>query len=181
MSEISVTHAPDQPEPQGTKAGRFLARRGVLLLKEFRDIGRMEDNYGAWMTMKTFIVSIAKSSTTQPDVTYSVSLEQVKDEQEVSALMDYEEVEELDKALQYIGKLAVRLAKEKRDYTEVIYRTKDSVQFGFYQEKNGNQQAFINLNARSHFFIAIEDFEDFREILGQATSHLVSRGATAAL
>jgi hypothetical protein len=180
MSEISVTHAPDQPDSPGTKAGKFLARRGVLLLKEFREIGKMVDNYGAKMIMKTFIVSIAKSSTTKPDITYSVCLEQANDRQEASALMDYEEVEELDKALQYIGKLAVRLSNEKRDYTEVICRTKDSVQFGFYQQKNGSQQAFINLNSRSHFFVPIPAFEDFRELLGQASAHLASRGASAA-
>ncbi len=179
MAELTVAHAPDGGEPGGTRAGHFLTRRGVLLLKEFRDIGVTVDNYGTKLTIKTFIVSVAKSSTTQPDISYSVSLDQVEDKRQSSALIDYEELEELDKALQYIQKIAIRFSGEQRDYTEVIYCTKDKVNYGFYQQKNSHQMAFINLDNRSSFFMPVKQFEFVRELLKQASDHLESRGAKA--
>jgi hypothetical protein len=69
------------------------------------------------------------------------------------------------------------MATERRDYTEVIYATKDNIQFGFFQDTGGDQKGFIMLNRHTHFFISVDKFEAVREVLRKAAEHLVNEGA----
>lgn len=49
MERLSIA----QPESEGTNVRRFLAYRGVIVIKETRDIGKCKGNYGDAISIAT--------------------------------------------------------------------------------------------------------------------------------
>jgi hypothetical protein len=177
MGVLATVAGSEQGEATGTKVGRFMIRRGVLLVKESRPIGKTRDEYGSKLQVETFIVSVANKESARGDVTYSIKLTLTKGDDEETALIDFDEAEEVDRAITFIGQTSRSMAGEKRDYTEVIYATKDNIQFGFFQDAGGDQKGFIQLNPHGFFFVSVEKLEGIRKLLGEAVEHLVRRGA----
>ena len=46
MGAIPTIETSEHANTTGTKVGRFLTRRGVLMLKEAKTIGRIKDDFG---------------------------------------------------------------------------------------------------------------------------------------
>lgn len=165
---------------QNTNVGRFLAKRGILLVKEFRDMMPVAGDYGGRLGIATLILSTAQL--TYGDVQYGVKLEHLDEERELqgSGFVDYDELEEILGAFDFLANVAQQMAGQQRDYTEVTYSTKDNLKFGFYQS-NGLQQAFIKISEYGgSLFMSVPQLQLVRKSVEAAKQHLISRGAEAA-
>ena len=119
------------PEP-ATNVGRFLAKRGRLLMKEFREFWKMKCDYGTTLTITTLILSVAQSR--NQERSFGIKLEHESSEgYEDSCFLDYDEILELLGAIKYLFDVAKEIRDEVRDYTEFEYSTKESMRVGFFQ------------------------------------------------
>lgn len=165
-------------EGEGTNVRNFLAHKGSIVVKEFREIGKLKGRYSDSIMISTLILAIIKGANRK--TSYGVKLEHVGTESysDLSVLLDFDELHELAEAFDFISSLAEKLKIQKCDYTEVVYSTKDDAQFGFYQDKDQQQQAFIKINSHDEImFIDLPYLEKFKFILLNAQQHLIDRGA----
>lgn len=177
VRRMEVIAALPAHESEGTNVRRFLAQRGVLVIRESRDIGRLKGQYSDSINIASVLFSIIKGTT--QDATFGVQLERIDSDgnTESSAFLDFDELAELIEAFDFISSVAPKMAREQRDYTEVSYSTKDNVKFGFYQ-KDGQQLAFVNVQAHGDStFLPVEKLQQMKQSLVNAQTHLISRGA----
>lgn len=162
----------------GTEARRFLARRGVVAVKETRDIGIVPGLYVDDLLVSTMVIAIVKGP--HRDMSYSVKIERRDEEKNTtsSVLLDYDEVPELLEGFDFISDKTLEIKGLQRDYTEVTYATKDAARFGFFHNR-GDQQIFVALEPHGHTtFLTDYDFPKLRALLSQAKLHLESKGAS---
>jgi hypothetical protein len=167
----------EKTEEKSTNVGRFLAKRGVLLIKEFRELSAVRGEYGGRVSVSTLILSSAKA--TRGDVQYGIRLQHIDDEGDVlaSGFLDYDEIAEVIGAFDFIHGVAEKMFGQVRDYTEVTYLTKDNLKFGFYQSE-GQQQAFIDVGGYGQsLFISGSKLQNLKRSIEVAKEHLISRGA----
>src|ERR1044071_2958220 len=128
MSALIPTVKAEKEDEKSTNVGRFLARRGVLLIKEFRDMSAVKGEYGGKVSVSTLILSSAQ--TTRGDVQYGIKLEYTDENGDTrgSGFLDDEIA-----AFDFFHSVANKMVGQQRDYTEVTYQTKDNLKFGFYQ------------------------------------------------
>jgi len=177
MSALIPTVKAEKEDEKSTNVGRFLARRGVLLIKEFRDMSAVKGEYGGKVTVSTLILSSAQ--TTRGDVQYGIKLEHTDEDGDMrgSGFLDYDEIAELIGAFDFIHSVANKMVGQQRDYTEVTYQTKDNLKFGFYQS-DGRQQAFIDVGGYGQsLFISVSKLQNLKSSIEAARQHLMSRGA----
>jgi hypothetical protein len=124
MSALIPTVKAEKEDEKSTNVGRFLARRGILLIKEFRDMSAVKGEYGGKVSVSTLILSSAQ--TTRGDVQYGVKLEHTDEDGDIrgSGFLDYDEIAELIGAFDFIHSVANKMVGQQRDYTEVTYQTK---------------------------------------------------------
>lgn len=141
-----VTSSITQSEFEGTNVRQFLAHRGSVVIKEFREVGKLKGQYRDTIVASTLILAIVKGL--NRNTSFGVKLERTGTESysESSVLLDFDELHELMEVFDFIGSLAASLKYQKCDYTEVVYSTKDNAEFGFYQDKNQQQQAFVKIS-----------------------------------
>ena len=159
----------------GTRTRRFLARRGVLLVKETRDIDVLHTNYGYHLTVISLVLGIANSG--QGEASFGIRLEQFDPDGQCQggAYLDLDELHELSGALEYIQTIAGRMTGEQRDYTKVTYATRDNVRFGFYQSTE-SQQAYTQIDEHLDMvFIPVAGLRDLRRAIDKARAHLESK------
>ncbi|WP_338818903.1 hypothetical protein [Acidovorax temperans] len=168
-----------QQDPiEGTEVRKFLARRGAIAIKETRDLGVVPGLYTDDLLVSTMVLAIVKGA--QREMSYSVKLERRDDQKNTTAsvLLDYDELPELIEAFDFIASHALEMQGRQRDYTEVTYSTKDAARFGFFQSR-GQQQIFVAPELHGDLiFLADHDFPRLKSLLGQAKSHLESKGAS---
>ena len=177
MIALIPTVKAEKEDEKSTNVGRFLARRGVLLIKEFRDMSGVKGEYGGMLSVSTLILSSAQ--TTRSDVQYGVKFEHTDDDGDIrgSGFLDYDEIAELISAFDFILSVANKMVGQQRDYTEVTYLTKDNLKFGFYQ-LDGQQHAFIDVGGYGQsLFISVSKLQKLKSCIEAARQHLVSRGA----
>jgi hypothetical protein len=179
MTQIEAQETVGATDGHSTNLRRFIARRGSLIVKESHAIGRVEDNYGSQMHIATMVLRLVASTGGQlTDVTYGARLEQNDTEgnTDAAAYIDFEELDELIGAVEVIGDIGKKMPKPVADYTEVIYSTKDDVQFGFYAEGT-KQTGFVKVTSLSNFFVAPEQLQHLGRLLAQSRTYLVGKGA----
>jgi predicted Zn finger-like uncharacterized protein len=129
--------------------------------------------------VSTLIVGIVKGK--DQKTTFGVKLEHcdIDDDSVIfkNVFIDFDELPELMEAFDFIQSKAAILKPQKCDYTELIYSTKDDVQFGFYQEDNQEQTAFTELQGKTAF-LKLSDLLMLKNHLLKAQEHLISRGAS---
>ncbi|MBI1831864.1 MAG: hypothetical protein HYR84_10480 [Planctomycetes bacterium] len=181
MNEITEVKGVVSTDEGGTKITRFLANKGVILIKETREIGSIKCEYGAKLKADTMILATAKSSTKVSQKSFGVRLESTDSkEREDSAHLDFDESEEFSNAITFIHEAAQRIANEKRDYTEATFRTKDHIEIGFYQDVDQVQKAFVRLGGRGEIvFIPITSLPIVKKLIEAARAHLIKKGAGA--
>ncbi len=165
-------------EYDGTNVRQFLARKGVIVVKETRGLGKLSGLYGDALLVSTMVVAIVKGGIR--DMSYGIKIERIDEEGEVisAAYIDYDELDELIEGFDFIKDTAVDLMRKYRDYTEVTYSTKDNAQFSFFQDTQQQQQAFIVLEPQGGMtFLIVDDLKKLKEILQSSKTHLESRGA----
>lgn len=176
MNGMLETREPPK-EAKSTNVGQFLAKRGIILVKEFRDILAVKGEYGGKIDVATVVLSSAKS--TRGDVQFGVKLEHIDSNGDTrgSGFLDYDELDELIGAFDFVDGVASQMKGQLRDYTEVTYSTKDNMKFGFYQSE-GQQQAFVDVGGYGEsLFISLPRLKQLQQSIEAAKSHLLSRGA----
>lgn len=179
MSAMIPADKEKTSEEKSTNVGRFLARRGVLMVKEMREMTAVKGDFGGRIEISSIILSSAPSNA--GDVQFGVRLEQFDDEgdSQGSGFLDFDELSELIGALDFIAGVASKMLHEQRDYTEVTYQTKDNLKFGFYQME-GDQRAFANIDSyRGMMFLSLNRLQSLKKSIEAAKIYLVSRGADA--
>mgnify|MGYP003584546996 CR=1 FL=1 len=162
---------------QGTNVGKFLANRGVIVVKENRPAGRFKGEHGDSIVAETLIINVIKG--TKKDTSYGVRLERIDQDgdSDSAVFLDHDELPELINAIDFIAHTAAELSGQNRDYTEVTYSTKDGATFGFYHSDQG-QLAFLKLSDhRSSTFLPIKRLGLLKQMLEDARVHLRSCGA----
>lgn len=169
-----IAPKPDEP---ATQAGKFLIRRGHVVMKEFRDFGSFKCDYGTKLSVSTLIFAIAQGAS--GDRTFGIKLEhQNADGYDESCLIDFDELKELLLAIKYLLQLAQEKAGTKSDYTEYQYVSKDSLKLGFFQERDGRQQAFIDVSpGGSMMFVEFDHLRRAFELIKAGREHLIGKGA----
>lgn len=177
-----VKEPPKPQEPQetpGSTVKSFLASRGLLIIKEFRPINVVKCEYGTRINLETAIISTMASATIPGKVSYGVKFEMqdTQGDEQGSAFLDLDEFDEVISALEFINKLALEMANQQRDYTEVNFVTKDDIKFGFFQSE-GRQLAFTKLQSYGNSaYLNLNMLKFVKENLEWAKSYLISRGA----
>jgi hypothetical protein len=146
-------------------------------MQESREISQMKGQYGDHLSVTAVMFSVMKS--TSRNTSYGIGLERSdpNGNADSSAFLDFDELQELIEAFDFIASLAPQMLREERDYTEVTYSTKDNVKFGFFQ-KDQRQQAFIVVEPRGdNMFLSVEKLASVRRAIVDARAHLISRGA----
>ena len=167
----------EKKEEKNTNVSRFLAKRGILLVKEFRDMFPVRGDYSGKIGIATVILSTAKSA--YADVQYGVKLEHLDEEGEIrgSGFLDYDEIDEVIGAFDFLDGVSQQMLNQQRDYTEVTYSTKDNLKFGFYQ-LDGQQHGFIDVGGYGEsLFLSVSNLRLLRESIHAAKQHLLSQGA----
>lgn len=174
MSDLAQASSVDQ----GTNVGRFLANRGVIVVKENRPAGRCKGEHGDSIFAETLILNVIKG--TKKDTSYGVRLERVDQDGDTDSavFLDHDELPELINAIDFITHTAEELSGQVRDYTEVTYSTKDGATFGFYHSDQG-QLAFLKLSDhRSSTFLPVNRLGVLKQMLQDSRAHLQSCGAS---
>lgn len=167
-----------QDTHDGTKTSRFLAQRGALAVKELKPFGGFRGAYGGGLTLSSIIISVIKGPSR--DISFGLRLEAVdtSDQSLGGVSIDFDEIDELISALNFMLKTAAEFAQADRDYTEILYFTKDGAKFGFYQDVDGNQFSFVNIDAyRDPLIFEIVAFEGLSQAFADVKAYLASRGA----
>jgi hypothetical protein len=177
MSAMIPRKEAEKEGEKSTNLGRFMTKRGILLMKEFRQIGIASGDYGDRIVVSTLIISQARS--TKGNVQFGIRFEHYDDAGDLrdSGFLDYDEIAELMGALDFVDTLAGQMVTQKRDYTEINYLTKDNLKFGFFQSNDG-QQAFVDISGYGRsLFLSLGELQDLKQTIGRAKEHLVSKGA----
>lgn len=175
MTEIRKL-APQKEEP-ATEAARFLAKRGLVVMKQFREIGMVKCEFGTKLRFSTLIFAIAQGN--HGERTFGLKIEHTSTERyEESCFVDFDELKELLLAIKHLLGLAKQTATEKSDYTEFEYRTKDYLKVGFYQDTNGRQQAFLDVApGGSMMFLGFNELRTVFDLIKSSREYLIEKGA----
>lgn len=165
-----------QPQPV-TNLGRFLAQRGLLLMKEWHNFGTLDCKV-ALLTIKSVIIAIARTQGGERQYGLSMEAYLGGTQHTDNAFIDFDELDGLVGALVYFRAVAQKLAGQQRDYTEFIFTTKDGIRLGFYQTEEREQKAFVDLSGVGrNVFFSTKKLDELRDKIEEAKRYLVSRGA----
>src|SRR5258705_6863740 len=133
VTEIIQGNAGAASDGPATNIGKFLVKRGSLIVTETRLIGKLQCELQKYVHITTMIIySVASSNLLRGNVMYGVRLEQDGEDGETAAMahLDYDELGEFAKAAGFLEAIAKKVPPKGKDYTEVVYNTKDGVRFG---------------------------------------------------
>ena len=175
MSEIRKL-APQRDEP-GTEAGKFLAKRGHVVMKQFHEVGKVKCDYGTKLTFSTLVFAIAQGA--KGERTFGLKIEHESSKGLVeSCLVDFDELKELLLAIKHLLELSKKVSNERDDYTEFEYVTRDYLKVGFYQDPNGHQQAFFDVSpGGSMMFVDFAGLRHIFEVIKEGREYLIKKGA----
>jgi hypothetical protein len=172
-----VQNSSPQEQVPATEAARFLAKRGLVVMKQFHEIGTFKCEYGTKLTFSTLVFAIAQGG--KGERTFGLRIEHENaDGREESCLVDFDELKELLLAIKHLLGLAKQTATERSDYTEFEYRTKDYLKVGFFQDTNGSQQAFFDVApGGSMMFLGFDGLRTVFELIKSGREYLIEKGA----
>lgn len=171
---VAVIPAPAPPR-EGSTMRRFLAERGVIMMRESRTIGIVSTAYGTPLEVGGQVLVIVKN--TERQVSVGVKFEQDESDTKLgsASFVDADELDEFLGAFAFITTSAKQMAHDHRAYTEVTYVTRDDVTIGFYQD-GLKQQAFMRLGIGSPLmFFRVDAIQDIRAAVVQAREHVEIR------
>lgn len=184
MADQSLFHQAQNNNNQSSSeefvssGGREFVQRGILLLREQRDIGTLRGTHGDKVKLITSISRVA--SIGKDSVGYGVRFEHEDAEgnTQSSCYLDFSVLAELVRVSGFLIAVAKRLIAEERDYTEVKYTIGDEIVCGFYQS-NRQQSAFVCIdnNRGDNCFFLVPKYESFQSLVEAARTHLLSKGA----
>jgi hypothetical protein len=179
MCEIVADSEDRGSERPRTIIGQFLAHRGVIIIKETREIGALKCEQGGKVAAETLMLATARGGRQRLGKTFGIRLEAVHDDGGTqSAVLDYDETEEFCNAIQFLYEASLRLAPLKTDHTEATFSTRDLIKIGFYHSTEQKQLAFIQLGERGDFcFFQVASLLSFKRLIEAARTYLLLKGA----
>lgn len=142
VSAAQETRGEKTKEP-ATKLEAFLSKKGVLLVKSFRSLGEVCGKTGTNCIKFDAVVIVGPGEEKQKIKGIKIEItEGGRNPREHTSFLDYEEIESLSKALSYLLELSAQWASDSaKEYTEVVFSTKDFFTIGFFQ-KGTEQTSF---------------------------------------
>ena len=163
-----------------TRLGQFIARNGVILIAERRDFGSVRLSPAGVVGVNSLIIGSAKEETTTVEYGVQIHCAEAPEHFDKTRYIDFDEIEELLAALQYIDQLSMSVLSKDLDDTEVIYITRDRLAFGFGQFKTIGQPFFIRFDDFEDLIILHDtSFMNLTRKIRKAANHLSGRGAMA--
>lgn len=117
-----------------TKLEAFLAKKGELIVKEFYRLGGITGSYGAKVQLSALVIYEPGRETERIRGLKIEVTEEGTYENSNSSFLDLEEIESLSKAIAYMVDLSEKWNGVNKEYTEVVFSTKDDFQIGFFQQ-----------------------------------------------
>lgn len=168
--------ATEKNAESGTTLRNFMANRGAIIIKEMKPIGSTHGEYGSFLEVETIVLRVIRGTTQNDAHGVLLIIKSAGNESEEKVHLDFDEIEELINALQVIRHTSTELGRNKTDYTEVIYATKDNAKFGFYQS-NSEQMGFVNIGYQGQMFHIVHNNIEIEKLLQLAVEHLRTKGA----
>lgn len=121
-------------EEPATKLEAFLAKKGKLIIKDVYELGEVAGSYGSKIEFDVLVIyEPGQESQRVRGVKIKVS-GGGKYERSDTSFLDFEEVESLSRAIEYMVDLLSKWEGVNKGYTEVIFSTKGDFQIGFFQQ-----------------------------------------------
>lgn len=165
----------EKPKQPATKLESFLAKKGMLIVKDFYEIGHLGKN----MDIKALVVyQPGQESQRVRGLHIEVSEylgEHLGWRSDVSFL-DFEEIQSLSNAIDYMIDLSEKWKDTNKEYTEVIFFAKGDFQIGFYQEGT-KQKAFASsgLIGRRASRFSIEKLTTLKDLVDEGAAFLAGK------
>jgi len=150
-----------------TKLEAFLAKKGRLIVKEFYYLGIVYGKYGSKIKFNGIVVYEPGQKNRKMRGLQIKIIEGGKYDKSDISFLDIEEVESLSTAIKYLIDVSKKWYGINKEYTEVIFSTKDNFEIGFFQ-KGSNQMAFASsgyIGKVSCFFESMEDLNTIKSIV----------------
>ena len=167
------------PQPnQSAHARQFEEMTGVLILKQYHEIGTLTCEYSDCLVFKTLILASATAGVYRKE--YCIIVESEKSNGMGGRIwVDFDETKELLRALKYIIETAEYMSAKPTDYTEVAFTTREGFGVGYYQacKPKTEQLAFVKLRSHPLTFLAIPQLRDLFVLITQGRDYLKSQGA----
>ena len=155
-----------EPKEPPTKLEAFLAKKGNLIVKDFYKLGEVAGRYGSKIEFSALVIYEPGQESQRIRGLKIDITEGGKYERSNTSFLDLEEIESLSKALEYMGDLSAKWQNIKKEYTEVVFSTKDDFNIGFYQI--GSEQASFStigyIGKATCFFFSMQDLNSVKTI-----------------
>ena len=162
----SVSFSKEPTATQKTKLQRFLSKKGILYVKEFYPVGTFVCKYDDKVKLEDMVVYQPGTNIKLKGLVVRI---EESSENESSALLDYDETKGLLKAIKYVKDLSQKWAGQKRQYTEVVYSTKDNFKCGFYQSGD-KQVGFLSVGYidNKNCYFSIDKLSNLERLVSKA-------------
>jgi hypothetical protein len=168
---------PAPPSEPATQFERFTARKGVILVKEFHNIGQVHTRHGSPVEVKVVVSSQIGSA----DKIYALALRQEAKYGANSAILDFDEAEGLARAFPHmLQTLAGMSQRGSLPYTEVFFQGRGQLIVGFYTghgEPVGYYVQFGLIGSERTAFLEQEQFTKLGEFVKLSVTKLRELGA----
>ncbi|RCK72655.1 MAG: hypothetical protein IGBAC_0466 [Ignavibacteriae bacterium] len=173
---ISQTTEEQKLKEPSTKIGAFLAKKGKVVVKDFYRLGTVKGNFGSSMEFSALVIyEPGRESERLRGLKVEIN-GGGRYERNNSSFLDFDEVESYSKAVSYLTQTASSWKAGSKEYTEVIFSTKDDFSFGFYQK--GTEQTCFSESGyvgKATCFFDVDDLKAIQQIVDKAKSLLTQK------
>lgn len=163
---ICITAISAQEETT-SKIKEFQSQKGVLIVKEFFDIGSVKGQYGSDLELSIVRITNPNGNVSLKGLKLSSTKKSSYTSDEKIAFLDEDEVDALISALQYMIQVQEQIGSDKnKPYTEYIFSAKDSFNIGFLISK-GEYTAFSSVGSIGAI-TAVFKYSDLNAVLAKA-------------
>ena len=154
----------DREKELATKLESFLAEKGKLIVKEYYELGRLRHSgSGATVELDAVVLYVVGEEDER------VRGLRIKIEgggtlkRSDSSFLDFEEIEGLSKAIDYVISLSEKWKAVQKDYAEVEFSTQGDFTIGFYQQ-GIKQKVFASSGRIGRVTARISNWEKLRSM-----------------
>ena len=169
---VSGASAKEEAAPK-TKLEAFQNQTGSVLIKGYTDIGHIVSAEPSTSIVEVRAMEFINANTKKKERGIVVEITEVSSRMNVTgssrAFIDYDEVSNLLKGIDYISKTSVDVTKHKQ--FEVKYTTKGDFSATTFNDEDGNIKAAIEVG-RISSHVPMDKFAEFRGFIVQAQKTL---------
>ena len=160
-----------------TKLEAFLAKKGMLIIKDSSELGEVAGRYGAKIAFAALVIYEPGQESQRVRGLRIEVAEGERYERSNTSFLDLDEIESLCKAIEYMITLSEKWKGISKEYTEVVFSTKGDFNIGFYQ-KGTEMHAFSSsgyIGKASCFFSSMQDLSSVKAIADKGLKMLRER------